>query len=253
MSPILPPQGGFINLDKPRTAKKIILIVIPILIIFLVVFLFLNSFALAEPNIEMVSGTEYISNEEGQIIVQLQDNAGSPILDANCSVSLLYPDKSFVFIDAPMLPTTVQGNYYYSFNTPATEGVYEEKIVCEVTRNEQTKEVTISDSFHVSSGLNLIVEVSRSQREQFDLMMEEFNISSQNFEEIKDFIDSNLYLELDKMSQKIEDMNLQIQNSQEIMEETINNELRTKFNSLYDKFKQSSLLTATIFDINDEE
>ena len=102
-------NGDFLKIDFDKTTlskRKFFFIGIIILVI-IIAFLVYTFVVQAEPIIKMVSGTEYISNEEGQIIVRLQDNAGNNITDASCRVSLLYPDKSYVFIDQDMIPTTV--------------------------------------------------------------------------------------------------------------------------------------------------
>jgi hypothetical protein len=132
---------------------------------FLVLILILSYFIFfkTNPNISMVSGTEYISGEEGQIIVRLHDSKNRPISNADCVVSLLYPDKTFFIIDQEMVPTSVSGNYYISFITPQNPGVYEEHIVCDVSG----KTLFVSSSFHVSTGLNLIAEVLETQQTQF--------------------------------------------------------------------------------------
>lgn len=81
------------NKFKFFTKNNIFTILILISIIFLMFFFTnINSY---NPNLKMVSGTEYISGEEGQIIIRLEDEKGKPITNAKCIVSLLYPDKSF--------------------------------------------------------------------------------------------------------------------------------------------------------------
>ncbi len=233
--------------------RKIAFFVIVFFVLALVLFALVNIIGIvfaSEPSIKMVSGTEYISNEEGQIIARLQDSAGNPILGASCIVSLLYPDKSFVFIDNQMQATTVPGNYYYSFLTPETNGVYEENIRCTVTHNNQQRELAISSSFHVSAGLNLIVEVSRSQREQFDEMLAEFEDTQAKINFLQEFIDTNLYTDLNLMMQRVNDLNNQFIETQEHIDQTVHDSVSTNFNSLYQKFKQTYIASADIFDTN---
>ena len=160
---------GFSNFNKKRLFIILGSIIGLAIIIFLIFFI---SAKTAEPGIKMVSGTEYISGEEGQVIVRLDDSRNVPIDDANCILSLLYPDKSFFLIDIPMNPTTVPGNYYHSFTTPEREGIYEEHIRCTIIRGDNARTLNISYSFHVSTGLNLIREISISQREQYDDLVE---------------------------------------------------------------------------------
>jgi hypothetical protein len=238
--------------------KPIAAIIIIIVVIALVIFVVLPMFGVAIPDIKMVSGTEYISNEEGQIIVRLQDSLNNPINDANCLVSLLYPDKSFVFIDFPMQRTTVPGNYYYSFMTPATNGIYEESINCTLVRDNTPTALHISSSFHVSAGLNLIVEVSRSQREQFDRMVADFNATNERLNALQHYVDTNLNETVLQVQQQVSDVNATLQNSTEQMnavlqastqqlQAQVTQMMQDNFSKLYEKFRQSSVATATIF------
>jgi len=49
--------------------------------------------------IRMVSGTEYISGETGQVITRLSDRFGNPITGATCVATIIYPDKTYFLID----------------------------------------------------------------------------------------------------------------------------------------------------------
>ena len=248
---------------KFSNKKKIIvisLIIIAVIIVTLVTISILKSRTF-EPLIKMVSGTEYISNEEGQIIVRLEDFRGNPIDDASCSVSLLYPDKSFVFIDRNMSATTVPGNYYYSFTTPQTEGVYEEHITCDVIRNGNLKELHISSSFHVSAGLNLIVQVSRSQRENYEDLVNRINALDTNLTSrintvdskvtnLQTFVDNNVVGELSNINQSIEDINVNMDIAMNGIEQSLNQTMLDNFNDLADKFKGVGDAMSNLFDTN---
>jgi|GEM_PF-942281 len=252
--------------------KKRILFIIGGIIIFIAivvaVILFLSKVT-ATPDIKMVSGTEYISNEPGQIIVRLQDSRNISITDANCVVSLLYPDKSFVFVDAPMIPTSVPGNYYHPFMTPNYEGVYEEHIVCNVIRNNNLQELHISSSFHVSTGLNLIVEVSKSQREQYESLIALLNSIDTNLNNringlqsdvnevnysvsnLQSYVDNNIMTEINNVNYKVQDLNsnlsTNIYNIQENLSNTINQSMTDSSQGILDKFRQSAEAMANIF------
>jgi hypothetical protein len=128
-----------------------------------------------KPNLVMVSGTEYISGEEGQIIIRLQDSRNNPITNANCKVSLLYPDKTFFILERDMQATSVPGNYYISFTTPESEGIYEEHIRCDINGRIRF----ISSSFHVSTGLNLVAKIFEKQQEQYQKIIEDFIITQE--------------------------------------------------------------------------
>jgi len=250
--------------------KRTIYIVIGIILaIGIGVFLyFLFSGKVGVPDLKMVSGTEYISNEQGQIIVRLQDSSGVSITDAHCIVSLLYPDKSYFFIDREMTQTTVPGNYYTSFITPETEGIYEEYIRCTVIRNGNERTMQVSSSFHVSTGLNLIVEVSRSQREQYVALVQRLNDLDNNLTErinsvdarvygVQNYIDNNVMNEFDNVSNqfntvngKINDINVSISDSMNGIEGRLNTTMLTNFSELYSKFKSSYNAMANVFDMN---
>ena len=149
-----------------RFEKKQFLFLFLILFILVggVYFLFLKG---PNPALTMVSGTEYISGEEGQIIVRLHDSKNNPLETASCIVSLLNPDKSFFLVDKQMIPTSVPGNYYTPFIVPQTAGIYEEHIRCDVSG----KILFVSSSFHVSAGLNLVSEMFSAQQTQFQRVL----------------------------------------------------------------------------------
>lgn len=160
--------------NKNNFKYQNILIIISIIVIIPFAFIIFSNNS-EDSDIKMVSGTEYISGEEGQIIIRLQDNKGKPITDANCIVSLLYPDKSFFFTDRKMQQTSVPGNYFTAFITPSREGIYEEHVRCNTSKEGELAQMRISSSFHVSAGLNMVREISISQREQFNKLFNQIN------------------------------------------------------------------------------
>lgn len=206
----------------------------------------------------MVSGTEYISGEEGQVIVRLEDSRGIPITDANCSLSLLFPDKSYFLIDIDMVETSIPGNYYHSFTTPQTPGIYEEFITCTVLRGDSLRTLNVSYSFHVSPGLNLIVEISKSQREQYDALVEKINNLDSNLRAqiysvdnrvygVQTFIDNNVMTEIDSLNQNVTDINLSINDSVVGIEGRLNDTMLDNFSQLYSRFKASYDAMSNIF------
>lgn len=237
---------SFRNLNS---SKKIIFIVIGLLIIGLILFFLFSSDTIreSEPLLKMVSGTEYISGEQGQVIVRLQDSRDNAITDANCVLSLLYPDKSFFLVDVPMVPTSVPGNYYHPFITPEREGIYEEHIVCRVERNDVVRELHISYAFHVSTGLNLIVEVSRAQREQYDDLVNRVNSLDLKLNNVQTYIDTNVMSEVNSLSQDINDVNASINSSMDGIEARMNETMMNNFDALYSRFRDSYNAMASIF------
>jgi len=245
--------------SKINNKRLFLFIGIGILVVALIIFLifFIRS-ETAEPGIKMVSGTEYISGEEGQVIVRLEDTRNTPIEDAECIMSLLYPDKSFFLIDVPMIPTSVPGNYYYSFTTPQTPGIYEEHIRCTVVRNNEPRTLNISYSFHVSPGLNLIVEMSQSQRAQYDDLVAKINALDANVRaqinsvdmrvySMQTFIDNNVMGEVGNLKQDVKDINISLNDSVSGIEGRLNATMINNFEELYSRFRASYDAMSNIF------
>src|SRR3989338_3092971 len=111
----------------PRTRlRKVALVGGGVFLFFLAAFLIraLVSFG-SPPFLDMVSGTEYISGEYGQVIARLTDRSDNPIADASCTVTVVYPDKSYFLLDAAMQQSAEPGNYYREFTTPTITEIYE--------------------------------------------------------------------------------------------------------------------------------
>lgn len=159
----------------------------------------------------MVSGTEYISNEEGQVIIRLQDDQ-KPIRNADCIVSVLYPNKTFFFEDKQMKETSIPGNYYYNFTTPSQTGVYEEIISCNIDNSK----VYISSTFHVSTGLNMIAELMDKQEKHYNELMYEINQTNENMTNRLDLIETNMNKTI---SDKFDNMSKKFSESAKAMSE----------------------------------
>ncbi len=246
------------DLSKNVDKKKLFIIIGAVVAVIIIVFIVFFVNKDVDPAIRMVSGTEYISGEEGQVIVRLEGARNTPITDAECSLSLLYPDKSYFLIDVPMIPTSIPGNYYHSFTTPQTPGIYEEHIVCTITRGDDVRTLNISYSFHVSPGLNLIVEISKSQREQYEDIVSrvnnlDTNLRSQidnvntSLDGIQTYIDNNVMMEIDNLNQNINDINSSLNDSVTGIEGRLNQTMLDNFAELYNKFKDSYNVMANIF------
>jgi hypothetical protein len=182
-------------------SKKVRKLVIGIILFFIFFFLLYFGFRFwffrnTTSDLKMVSGTEYISGEFGQVIIRLTDRFGNEIIDATCSATILYPDKTYFLLDASMGLSTTGGNYYREFTTPSVTGIYEEIITCTFDKNGPRTE-KISSSFHVSPALNFVVELSQREREHYDELvrrlnetyvelMHLFNESNANFKNINE-------------------------------------------------------------------
>ncbi len=120
---------------------------------------------------KMVSGTEYVSGEGGQIIVRLEDNNGGPLNEMDCIVSVFSPNKSFFINESTMKNSASPGNYYMVFAVPDTPGIYEEFITCSYGGTS----LQISSSFHVSLALNTVMGMSKEQIIQYANLMATLN------------------------------------------------------------------------------
>lgn len=105
----------------------------------------------------MVSHTEYRSNETGQIVARLVDFQGNPIAGTTCYATIKYPDKTAFVTNESMTASTVAGNFYKTFTTPAMEGIYEYEADCYYGVN---KKAIATNSYHLSPSLNTISEVN---------------------------------------------------------------------------------------------
>jgi len=203
---------------------------VPIILVVLVIaFVGVYSF-LSSPvggDIKMVSGTEYISGEYGQVIVRVSEKNGNGIEGANCTAIVLYPDKSYFLMDYPLQTSTQPGNYYAQFMTPTINGIYEETITCNYTSQGKASLLKISSSFHVSPALNFIVEMSKTQAERYQDLVNRINQTRQD-----------VLLEInDTMNKSFDEL---IKNQTAIIRADINDsrnetlaEVDTKFDKIY--------------------
>jgi len=116
-----------------------------------------------EAYVTWVSHTEYIAGDStGQAIVSVTDYMGRP-LNASCNLSLLYPNKTFVFTDLPMSPSVIAGNYYRVFTVPNTFGIYVEFVNCSVVLRPNTNvTASKSNSIHVNPAFDFLVNISQN-------------------------------------------------------------------------------------------
>ena len=160
---------------KYKKSRLIVIALASLSAIVLSFFIYQNVFGSSGADLKMVSGTEYISGEFGQVIIRLSDYKGKAITGALCNVTVLYPDKSYFMLDLPLQPSTEPGNYYREFTTPTINGIYEETIKCSSIVNGKPVATSVSSSFHVSVALNFIVELSRLQAERYSDLVQRLN------------------------------------------------------------------------------
>ncbi len=169
-----------VGFEKARPLRRRVVFAAIVILMALSASLLLRAFnsGTGENTLRMVSGTEYISGEVGQVIVRLSDFKGRPITDGLCNATILYPDKSYFMLDQPLQSSTVSGNYFREFTTPELTGIYEETIVC--TPAGKPGITTVSSSFHVSVALNFIIEMSRLQAERYYDLVRRINATQNN-------------------------------------------------------------------------
>lgn len=184
----------FFNKFKER---KIIVLFVGTLLLALIAILVYNYSVRVEPIISFVSGTEYISGESGQVIVRISNRDGRAIMGFNCTSIVLYPNKTYFLFEEVMQRSQVAGNYYISFTTPTTVGIYEETVTC-VSNNGEI--YTTSSSFHVSLAMNLVQQIAINQMHQYGNITEKLN---------KTLFDVNL-------------LALQVDNARNMLEERMN-------------------------------
>lgn len=109
---------------------------------------------------QMVSHTEYRFDETGQIIARLVNYQGNAVAVDSCEANILYPNKTFFVSAGAMSASAIQGDHYYSFQTPSAgpEGVYEYQATCFYTVGAQTRNASVTNSFHLSGAFNQIFE-----------------------------------------------------------------------------------------------
>jgi hypothetical protein len=198
-------SSKFSNFNKKYKASLVLLI----LLIPISVASFGYYWVSSEPilNIQMVSGTEYISGEDGQLIVRLIDNIGEPISGASCRAAILYPDKTIFITGQLMTESTEAGNYYYMFIPPSTTGIYEYTLRCTFVRNGRVANSIISHSFHVSPALVAMIQQLNETREQLESTRSELMgyIEELN-ESIDKSVENKINEEAAERDQKMSDM-----------------------------------------------
>jgi len=76
-----------------------------------------------------IFGTEYTTNEDARVFVQVLSEQSTPVNDAVCSLNIYYPDLT-KFVDSEAMIFFERGLYFYDFVTPNITGVYMLDVVC---------------------------------------------------------------------------------------------------------------------------
>jgi len=109
---------------------------------------------------EIVSQTEYVPGDEGQVIGEVRYVLTGATVPATCYASVYYPNKTIVFYEQTMTNNAF-GTHFLNFTIPSIEGVYEYQTKCDVGA---ALNITRSKAFHVSSGFREIKEEINATR-----------------------------------------------------------------------------------------
>jgi hypothetical protein len=218
--------------------KKVVLLVSILVVVLLTVTVSIRLifFGAGDVDIRMVSGTEYISGEYGQVIVRLADYKGEAVTGANCNTTILYPDKSYFMLDQSLQSSTVPGNYYREFLTPTVNGIYEETITCKSDQGGETVTSVVSSSFHVSVALNFIVELSQQQAVRYADLVRMINDTQVNLNDTREQLinEINETFSYDVI-QKIEQSESNITKSINDSRQELNQSITSTFDSMQER------------------
>jgi predicted nucleic acid-binding Zn-ribbon protein len=92
----------------------------------------------------IMHGTEYKSDENGKLFLQLLDTSKLPIENSQCVASIYYPDGS-IFVDSQTMTYLDEGIYYYNFNVPYMLGVYMSVATCRVPNPDAVINMSYDD------------------------------------------------------------------------------------------------------------
>jgi len=79
-----------------------------------------------------VHGTEYQVGDEAKVFLQLLDNEGNPLHDAECFITIFYPNGSIFVSDKMMDNTYNNGIFEYNVVIPNITGIYPVVAYCNV-------------------------------------------------------------------------------------------------------------------------
>lgn len=126
-------------------------IIITVMLVAIIISMLPKQTKALDPKVLIVSSTQYIPFEQGQIIARFLDWEFSPI-NTSCWATILYPAKN-LFVSKQMTAQTQLENYFITFTVPETIGIYEYSVTCDVNG----KNVSGSKAFSVTSIANAII------------------------------------------------------------------------------------------------
>ncbi len=101
-------------------------------------------------HMEWISHTEYWSGDNASTIIRLTDYKGEPYYPDECTVSILYPNKTYFVVNSSLVRSTINGNMYRTDSLiGAPLGTYEQEVTC--VFGDQL--VSSSESFHLNPAL----------------------------------------------------------------------------------------------------
>jgi hypothetical protein len=131
--------------------KKIVVLVCLVIVLAIASFILIassNRVSAQEFTINIISGTEYDVGNMGQLVVEIRDKNFNPI-NATCFFTIFYPNKNYFVSSGNASGITDVGTYFYTFQVPSVEGVYEYSVSC----TKGAKTYVVGKSFHVRNYL----------------------------------------------------------------------------------------------------
>lgn len=241
------------GLAKPRFDIKEITFVLFIILIAVIVIVSIILPKSGSNKLNILSGTEYITGQQGMVILGLQNSKG-PVLNADCNISISYPDKSFFVINTVFSKTSTPGIYYYSFKVPTVEGTYMDNVVCKFMSD--SKPLSFSSTFHVSSPLVQIMTSYDPQVNQYSNVLSKLQSLDANLVALRDNI-NELGSNISKLNSRISDVNKSTMDINSMLNDSVNgvearvtNKIQNNFDELYKKFRANYVAISRILDIN---
>lgn len=105
-----------------------------------------NNNILSDDVFYIVSSTEYIYGNDGQVVVRFVTAQDVPVDVDNCTVDIVFPNQTYFIDDGVLSPALVPGDHYYDFVVPETEGIYDYSVTCNWGNG---KSRSSSKTFHV--------------------------------------------------------------------------------------------------------
>jgi hypothetical protein len=106
--------------------------------------------------VTVLPGTEYVSNETGEVDIEVNDGNGNPITGGSATIKIWYPNKT-LWVNGSAMEEHLYGIYFYNFTAPQETGEY--LVYINFTSGPNNEQ--IMDKFHVAPWANKINEIQK--------------------------------------------------------------------------------------------